>query len=335
MRDMAPQASPVFPKPVYSRAVVSNEPGVGSLLVSQTSARQFFCPAKDSRFIQTQFGGAVQTVYEATPFDPKEEDQDERSVIIFGGKLLRYCPSCPLALKTNRISVLKLEAQWQRCAMGELVGEDPVKEIASLQLLQGGDELAASAAGAAGGGHDGVEELIEALADDTTLYKISPWYSGGELFDLAPMSEDVAKPIFSQILDAVSFVHSKGNRAPLTPQGRCGKSTCVAPEVFYDQAFDGHAIDTWSVGTTLFMALLGVQPWEEVGDFKFQAIAEGKNLDVVLQGWKLRDAISDEAVDLLQAMLTADPEERLSDIKSILSHPWFHRSTSPGTSSST
>lgn len=66
------------------------------------------------------------------------------------------------------------------------------------------------------------------------------------------------------------------------------------------QAFDGHAIDTWSVGTTLFMALLGVQPWEEVGDFKFQAIAEGKNLDVVLQGWKLRDAISDEAVDLLQ-----------------------------------
>ncbi|CAM9274338.1 unnamed protein product [Ectocarpus sp. 12 AP-2014] len=454
MRDVAPQASPVFPKPVYSRAVVSNEPDVGSLLVSQTSARQFFCPAKDSRFIQTQFGGAVQTVFEATPFEPKEEDQDERSVIIFGGKLLRYCPSCPLALKTNRISVLKLEAQWQRCAMGELVGEDPVKEIASLQLLQGGDESAALAAGAAGGGHHGVEELIEALADDTTLYKISPWYSGGELFDLAPMSEDVAKPIFSQILDAVTFVHSKGvchrdislenilmdtssvskracarrscsvssigssitissddtehedryeeagggggrgsscpgscsprsyfppcspqggsctaerrkttdiegewlgtprlcdfgmsvriptspatgNRAPLTPQGRCGKSTCVAPEVFYDQAFDGHAIDTWSVGTTLFMALLGVQPWEEVGDFKFQAIAEGKNLDVVLQGWKLRDAISDEAVDLLQAMLTADPEERLSDIKSILSHPWFHRSTSTGTSSRT
>lgn len=48
------------------------------------------------------------------------------------------------------------------------------------------------------------------------------------------------------------------------------------------------------------MALLGVQPWEEIGDFKFQAIAEGKNLDVVLQGWNLRDSISDEALDLLQ-----------------------------------
>ena len=66
------------------------------------------------------------------------------------------------------------------------------------------------------------------------------------------------------------------------------------------QVFDAQAIDTWSVGTTLFMALLGVQPWEEIGDFKFQAIAEGKNLDVVLQGWNLRDSISDEALDLLQ-----------------------------------
>lgn len=78
------------------------------------------------------------------------------------------------------------------------------------------------------------------------------------------------------------------------------------------QAFDAHAVDTWSLGTTLFMALLGVQPWEEVGDYKFQAIAEGKNLDVVLEGWKLRDVISDEAVDLLQvgerlAPLTRSP----------------------------
>lgn len=52
------------------------------------------------------------------------------------------------------------------------------------------------------------------------------------------------------------------------------------------------------------MALLGVQPWEEIGDFKFQAIAEGKNLDVVLQGWNLRDSISDEALDLLQVRVS-------------------------------
>lgn len=74
-------------------------------------------------------------------------------------------------------------------------------------------------------------------------------------------------------------------------------------DVLFDvtrQVFDAQSVDTWSLGTTLFMALLGVQPWEEVGDYKFQAIAEGRNLDVVLEGWKLRDVISEDAVDLLQ-----------------------------------
>lgn len=62
------------------------------------------------------------------------------------------------------------------------------------------------------------------------------------------------------------------------------------------------------------MALLGVQPWEEIGDFKFQAIAEGKNLDVVLQGWNLRDSISDEALDLLQVRV-GEMEREISVIE--------------------
>lgn len=91
------------------------------------------------------------------------------------------------------------------------------------------------------------------------------------------------------------------------------------------QVFDAHAIDTWSVGTTLFMALLGVQPWEEIGDFKFQAIAEGKNLDVVLQGWKLRDAISDEAVDLLQVRKESQRGAQLKDWRMYCVSPLFVR----------
>ena len=48
------------------------------------------------------------------------------------------------------------------------------------------------------------------MADDTTLYKVTPWYEGGELFDLAPMPEAPAKKVFAQILDALDFVNSKG-----------------------------------------------------------------------------------------------------------------------------
>lgn len=120
MMDVAPQASPVFPQAVYSRAEVSNDPGTGYLLASQASERQFFCPAEDSHVQQTQFSGSVSRVYEIESPDSRDEDLNE---VLFAGKLLRYCPSRPLALKTCRIAVLKLEAQWQRCAMGELVGE--------------------------------------------------------------------------------------------------------------------------------------------------------------------------------------------------------------------
>lgn len=48
------------------------------------------------------------------------------------------------------------------------------------------------------------------MADDTTLYKVTPWYEGGELFDLAPMNETAAKRVFAQILDALDFVQSRG-----------------------------------------------------------------------------------------------------------------------------
>lgn len=76
--------------------------------------------------------------------------------------------------------------------------QDPVKEMAALQLLQRQSQ------------HSNVEELEEAMADDTTLYKVTPWYDGGELFDLAPMPEASAKTVFAQLLDGLKFVHSKG-----------------------------------------------------------------------------------------------------------------------------
>lgn len=78
-----------------------------------------------------------------------------------------------------------------------LVGgfQDPVKEVAALQLLQS---------------HPNVEELEEAMIDDTNIYKITTWYEGGELFDLAPMPEESAKAVFAELLDALDFVHSRG-----------------------------------------------------------------------------------------------------------------------------
>lgn len=123
MRDRCARAqpSPVFPRPVYATAVVTNEPGVGFLLTSQTSCRQFFCP-EDSHCVATQFSGSVTKTFEVLEHDDAE-DEHELCSVVFGGRLLHYNPFRPLALKTSRIAVLQLEAQWQRCALGELTGE--------------------------------------------------------------------------------------------------------------------------------------------------------------------------------------------------------------------
>lgn len=129
MRNVAPQPSPVFPKPVYARAEVTSIPGVGKLLASHSSSRKFFCPAEDSHCAQTQFSGSVSKTYETIEDYEQEADDDDDDTreelcsVIFAGELLQYYPSRPLALKTSRIAVLKLEAQWQRCALGELTGE--------------------------------------------------------------------------------------------------------------------------------------------------------------------------------------------------------------------
>lgn len=64
----------------------------------------------------------------------------------------------------------------------------------------------------------------------------------------APMSPKHAFPLRRKppvnteckYLNAPALKHKRvpfraGDKTLVTPQGRCGKSTCVAPEVFYDQ----------------------------------------------------------------------------------------------------
>lgn len=58
--------------------------------------------------------------------------------------------------------------------------------------------------------HPNLEELEEAMSDGINLYKVTPWYEGGELFDLAPMPEHSAKDVFAQLLDGLEFLHSQG-----------------------------------------------------------------------------------------------------------------------------
>ena len=154
----SPQPPPRFPQPQFSGAHVCREAGVGYLVVSHVSGRQFFV-GESSPFVQTQFSGSVSKCYEVEPLvdskasgsasknssssrsgsgsrnssrsspgdadggEDSDEEEEEQRVVMFEGRLLRYHPSRPMALKTCRISALKLEAQWQQRELGELSGE--------------------------------------------------------------------------------------------------------------------------------------------------------------------------------------------------------------------
>mmetsp|Transcript_19278 Transcript_19278/g.48568 ORF Transcript_19278/g.48568 Transcript_19278/m.48568 type:complete len:186 (-) Transcript_19278:229-786(-) len=104
----------------------------------------------------------------------------------------------------------------------------------------------------------------------------------------------------------------------------CGTPQYVAPEVLRS-ARDGpydHRCDIWSCGIVLFNMLAGYPPFhsESVPKLLRQvALAEVDYCDPV---WEL---ISPEATDLLQKVLTATAEERIS-VAEALVHPWMmHR----------
>ena len=133
--------------------------------------------------------------------------------------------------------------------------------------------------------------------------------------------------------------NSSGTPHMIEPQPPCAKDPLyVAPELLRDEPFDGYAVDLWSAGVMLFVMLLGtdslfVAPVYE--DKKFREICIDGNLRCVLRrrpppaaksdddagdaGPRL--GVSDEAIDLLQGMLRADPKARMT-LADVQQHAW-------------
>ena len=115
---------------------------------------------------------------------------------------------------------------------------------------------------------------------------------------------------------------SEGTRRRLMkPQGQCGRLKYLAPEMFDEALFDGHATDLWAAAITLFITLVGLAPFElaQSSDMRFQKISEMGELEDFLES--LEVSLSHEAMDLLQNMLWSDPRDRLT-LAEVLSHPW-------------
>jgi len=115
---------------------------------------------------------------------------------------------------------------------------------------------------------------------------------------------------------------------PLTDM--CGSKSYAAPEVLNGRGYDGFAADVWSLGVSLFAMLSGFFPLDEATakDWRYAKLVEGqkkgRSSTKLVYGWYKRTCthLTDSVIELLDAMLTIDPQTRLT-LPQVLKHPWI------------
>jgi serine/threonine-protein kinase Chk2 len=105
-----------------------------------------------------------------------------------------------------------------------------------------------------------------------------------------------------------------------------GKELYIAPEAQTSSSTRPYAAkqaDMWSLGVCLFTCITGVPPVNiaKVCDQRFRLICEGRLEDMV-KAWGFRDQIDDNAMDLINKLLTPNPQDRIN-IDQVMSHPWL------------
>ena len=101
--------------------------------------------------------------------------------------------------------------------------------------------------------------------------------------------------------------------------GRIGTPHFMAPEVIQRKAY-GKPVDIWSTGVVLHILLSGSMPFLGTKDRLYESVCAGKlHISRPIGAWS---KISDSAKELLRAMLTTNPDDRIT-VEEALDHRWI------------
>ncbi|KAN0064188.1 hypothetical protein ACQY0O_003355 [Thecaphora frezii] len=198
--------------------------------------------------------------------------------------------------------------------------------------------------------HPNVMKLYEVIATEQYIWMVSELCAGGELYDYLVereyLPEAEARRIFGQLCLAVAYIHGKGivhrdlklenvlldERCNVKLgdfgftrefEGKklmdtfCGTTGYAAPEMLAGKRYTGQEVDVWSLGIILYALLCGALPFDDDDETVMKA--------KILKGeYEVPECISQEAKDLLNAILQLDPLKRPT-IHAILSHAWFSK----------
>lgn len=216
-------------------------------------------------------------------------------------------------------------------------------------------------------GHNNIISFYQTGEDSIWRWIAMELAEGGDLFDKIEadegVGEDIAHVYFTQLVSAVSYMHSKGvghrdikpENMLLTADGNlkiadfglaalfeykgtrklsstfCGSPPYIAPEVIKDSSrgsnkgpgYHPDLVDIWSCGIVLFVLLAGNTPWDSPTDDSYEFH------EYIATNARTTDELWQKlppsTLSLLRGMLTVDPNGRFS-MEDVRRHPWYTRS---------
>ena len=200
--------------------------------------------------------------------------------------------------------------------------------------------------------HPNIIKIYDLYEDDSFLYFVIEYCSGGELFDriqkISTFSEKQAAKYIKQLLSAIAYLHnrnivhrdlkaenllfeneSENANLKLIDFGvsceflkgiklkeTLGTPYYIAPEVLL-QNYD-EKCDIWSCGVILYILLCGYPPFNGDDDNEILDCVKKGEFTFYDEDWEM---ISEGAKNLIRKMLTLNPKKRIS-AKEALADEW-------------
>ncbi|CAD8156273.1 unnamed protein product [Paramecium pentaurelia] len=195
--------------------------------------------------------------------------------------------------------------------------------------------------------HPNIVKMKEIVEDEESIYLITEYVSGGELFDYIVEQQRLtigeARHIIRQLVNAIEYLHGLGIiHRDLKPENilmrddgdiclidfglsmevtrgqllvtPCGSPCYAAPEMLEGKNYDGTKTDIWSCGVILYAMLCGYLPFDEENTQDlYEKIKQCQ--------YTIPNSLHKDARDLISKILTY--EDQRINIEQIKIHPFF------------